>query len=339
MQVGTRWRAWSARRRIFARDGWKYSASPCLRSFGPDCAAPCPVMLRASGASSSPYRCGSGAAPIRKRRWLLDCPLSRAMTTATTPAPSPDGSLDGRSLELGAHDIAVLLQVLDETGEFLFGQARHGEPHPVGPRPFRALDDRGLAGAQELGDLLIARLRDEVDIEVEAVDLHVGRRRGVVARPALEHDAADQARLEQDHQRGRGARISQRAGCETGEELRDARAQIEGEAGLALERALGVDRREQLFHGACRGGAQALVEVDGLGELLAHQVEPTDELLVARQRALDALGVAAAQRPGGMPRQETFDLLVVVRLFAHRVHGQPLSIPAACSSSDNFLRA
>jgi len=59
----------------------------------------------------------------------------------------------------------------------------------------------------------------------------------------------------------------------------------------------------------------------------------------ADERTFDALGVAAAQRAGCMPRQEILDLLAVASLFAHRVHGQPLSIPSAFSSSANRLRA
>jgi hypothetical protein len=79
--------------------------------------------------------------------------------------------------------------------------------------------------------------------------------------------------------------------------------------------------------------------VDRLGKLFAHQIEPAGQFLIVRERTFDALGVAAAQRSGCMPRQEILDLVAVASLFAHRVHGQPLSTPAALSSSANFFRA
>ena len=47
----------------------------------------------------------------------------------------------------------------------------------------------------------------------------------------------------------------------------------------------------------------------------------------------------AAQRPGGMPGKEVFDLVALGRLIVDRVHGQPLSTPAALSSSASFFRA
>src|SRR5262249_42603059 len=103
--------------------------------------------------------------------------------------------------------------------------------------------------------------------------------------------------------------------------------------------AFGLDRGEQLLHGARRRHAERLVELDGLLLLLAHQRQAPGELAVVRNRTLDPLAVAAAQRAGGMPRQESFDLLALGRFFAYRVHGQPLSIPAAFSSSANLLRA
>src|SRR5947208_181717 len=63
------------------------------------------------------------------------------------------------------------------------------------------------------------------------------------------------------------------------------------------------------------------------------------KLTVARNRALDALAIAAAQRAGRMPWQQGLDLLALGRLSANRIHGQPLSIPAAFSSSASLLRA
>ena len=64
------------------------------------------------------------------------------------------------------------------------------------------------------------------------------------------------------------------------------------------------------------------------------------ELVVARERLLDPLRVAAAQRAGGVPRQQGFDVALRGRFFLlDRVHGQPRSIPCAFNSSANFLRA
>ena len=51
--------------------------------------------------------------------------------------------------------------------------------------------------------------------------------------------------------------------------------------------------------------------MNGFAELLAHQRVTARELGVARERLLDALGVAAAQRAGGVPRQELFDVLAL----------------------------
>src|SRR5262249_3573830 len=78
--------------------------------------------------------------------------------------------------------------------------------------------------------------------------------------------------------------------------------------------------------------------MDGFRKLLADEVIAPREFAVACKRLLDAIGVAAAQRPCRVPRQQSLDL-VALRLFVDRVHGQPLSIPAALSSSASPLRA
>jgi len=59
---------------------------------------------------------------------------------------------------------------------------------------------------------------------------------------------------------------------------------------------------------------------------------------VAGERLRHAIGVAAAQRLGRVPRQQSFYLLML-RLLVYRVHGQPLSIPSDLSSSASRLRA
>ena len=127
-------------------------------------------------------------------------------------------------------------------------------------------------------------------------------------------------------------------GREAREEFRDAAAEVEGGAAARGARFLGVDRGEQLLHGARGRRTERLVEMDRLGELLADEVVAPLQLAVARERLLDAIGVAAVQRSRRMPRQQSFDLMALW-LFIHHVHGQPLSIPAALSSSASFLRA
>src|SRR6266849_317481 len=104
------------------------------------------------------------------------------------------------------------------------------------------------------------------------------------------------------------------------------------------KRLFGVDRGEQLLHGTRRRRTERLVEVDCLRKLLADEIIAPRELAVAGKRLLDAIGVVAAQRPCRVPRQQSFDL-VALWLLVDRVHGQPLSIPAALSSSASSLRA
>src|SRR5215831_17237237 len=92
---------------------------------------------------------------------------------------------------------------------------------------------------------------------------------------------------------------------------------------------LGLDCGEQLLHGARRRCAEPLVEVDRLRKLLADEVIAPREFAVVRERLLNAIGVAAAQRPRRMPRQQALDL---VSLFL--IHSQPRSIPFALRSEE-----
>jgi hypothetical protein len=75
-----------------------------------------------------------------------------------------------------------------------------------------------------------------------------------------------------------------------------------------------------------------------LRKLLAHEIIAPREFAVACKRLLDAIGVAATQRACRVPRQQSLDLMALW-LFVDRVHGQPLSIPAALTSSASRLRA
>ena len=78
---------------------------------------------------------------------------------------------------------------------------------------------------------------------------------------------------------------------------------------LRLARRLGVDLGEQLLHRARRRRTQRLVEADGFAQLFADHFVAGGEFVVVGERLLDAGGVAAGQRAGGMPRQEEFDVL------------------------------
>ena len=156
--------------------------------------------------------------------------------------------------------------------------------------------------------------------------------------PILDHDGGDHGRLQEDRNRSGGRRPGERARGKAREEFRDAAAEVERAPAARRARFLGIDRGEQLLHGARGRRTERLVEMDRLGQLLADEVVAPRKLAVAGKRLLDAIGVAAAQRPRRMPRQQSFDL-VALWLFIDHVHGQPLSIPAALSSSASFLRA
>src|SRR6516225_9463943 len=92
---------------------------------------------------------------------------------------------------------------------------------------------------------------------------------------------------------------------------------------------LGINCGEQLLHGARRRFAERLVEANRLRKLLADKVIAPGKFGVVRERLLNAMGVAAAQRPRRMPRQQGLDL---VSLFL--IHGQPRSIPFALRSEE-----
>ena len=60
-------------------------------------------------------------------------------------------------------------------------------------------------------------------------------------------------------------------------------------------------------------------------KLFADQFEAPGQFAIAGERPLDALGIAAVQRAGGMPRQEDLDLLALGRfLFQHSRRVQQL---------------
>ncbi len=73
-------------------------------------------------------------------------------------------------------------------------------------------------------------------------------------------------------------------------------------------RGFGVDLGKQRLHGARRWRAKRLVEMDGLRQFLAHQFVAAGEFGIGGERGFDALRVARAQRAGGVPGQQIFDL-------------------------------
>src|SRR4029450_11775688 len=97
-------------------------------------------------------------------------------------------------------------------------------------------------------------------------------------------------------------------------------------------RLLGIDCGEQPLNRARRRRTECLIQVDRLDKLLVDQFILPYQFAVAGQRLLHAIGVAATQRTGRVPRQQSFYLLRLW-LFVDRVHGQPLSTPSDLSSS------
>src|SRR5256714_8821527 len=103
-------------------------------------------------------------------------------------------------------------------------------------------------------------------------------------------------------------------------------------------RHLGIDCGEQPLDRARRWRTECLIQVNRLDKLLADQVILPRQFAVVGQRSLHTIGVAATQRTGRVPWQQSFYLLRL-RLFVYPVHGQPLSIPSDLSSSASRLRA
>src|SRR5262249_52277274 len=95
---------------------------------------------------------------------------------------------------------------------------------------------------------------------------------------------------------------------------------------------LGIDRGEQLLHGARRRRAQRLVDVDGPRKLLAAARIAPREFAGGRKRLPAGIGVAAAQRPCRVRRQQSLDLMALW-LFIDRAHSQPRSIRSIYESS------
>src|SRR5262249_32542543 len=145
-------------------------------------------------------------------------------------------------------------------------------------------------------------------------------------------------RLHQDRNGGGDCRPGKRARSKARQELKHAAAEVEPVAVARRPRLLGIDCGEQPLQRPRRSRTECLIQMDRLDKLLADQVILPRQFAVAGQRLLHAIGVAAAQRPGRVPRQQSFYLLML-RLLVDRVHGQPRSIPSDLSSSASRLRA
>src|SRR5262249_24885699 len=103
---------------------------------------------------------------------------------------------------------------------------------------------------------------------------------------------------------------------------------------------LGIDRGEQLLHGTRGRRAEGLVEVDGGGEFLAHDLEMVGQVRIPGERFLDPYCVAVIERSRSVPWQQVFYVSTPRRsLFRNQHHGQPRSIPRSLRSSPSFLRA
>src|SRR2546428_1848603 len=69
---------------------------------------------------------------------------------------------------------------------------------------------------------------------------------------------------------------------------------------------------------ARRQRTERLIEVDCLGQLLADEIIVPCEFAVTCKRLLDAIGVAAAQRPWRVPRQQSLELTALCYLQRRR---------------------
>src|ERR1700679_3458510 len=118
------------------------------------------------------------------------------------------------------------------------------------------------------------------------------------------------------------------------------RAEMLGDSdGLAA--GPGPLRPKQFPHGARGRRAQGFIEIDGLGVLFPDRRVLPGKLGIAGQRLIDPAGIARIERTGRMPGQQHFYFTGILfqHFLAHCHHGQPRSMPAALSSSANFLPA
>src|SRR5215472_14090759 len=239
-----------------------------------------------------------------------------------------------------ADDLRFGLHLPNDLADLVLRQFGFGETDAIelAAHIQRSLDHRGLVGAEEVGDVVRGRLRGKAHDGKGAVAGRARERGPARNALVLDHNRCDHGRLYQDCNRGGGRRPGQRARSEAQEELRNAAAEVERALPARRARLLGVDGGEQLLHGARRRRTERLVEMDCLRKLLADEIVAPREFAVAGERLLDAIGVAAAERPCRVPGQQSFDL-VALWLFVDRFNGNPLSIPAALSSSASRLRA
>ena len=158
--------------------------------------------------------------------------------------------------------------------------------------------------------------------------------------PLAHEHSGEQSGLEHHRKRPDGPCPRQRARRERRDLFAQPFAEIERRASTARRRGIGLDVGHQLLHRTRRGGTERLVRHNRFGKVFAHRLVLGGKVGIGGKGALDHVGFAAAQRAGSVPRQEGFDLLALGSFrLEHRIHGQPLSTPAALSSSPNRFRA
>src|SRR5262249_52468661 len=216
-----------------------------------------------------------------------------------------------------------------------------GEADAVELASQRSLNHGGLVGTKKLGDVIRGRLGGKAHDRIGTFARRAGELGSVRTALLFTHDWGNPGRLPQMTTAGGGGGgcgAGKRAGSKARQELRDAAAEVEPAAVARRPRLLGIDCGEQPLHRARRWHTECLIQVDRLDKLLADQLILPQQFAVAGQRLLHAIGVAWAQRPGRVPRQQSF-YLPMLGLLVYRVHRQPRSIPSDLSSSASRLRA
>src|SRR6516165_8255171 len=235
-------------------------------------------------------------------------------------------------------DLRFRLRLPNDLVDLFLRQLRLGEADAVELASHGTINHLGLVGTKKVGDVIRGRLGGEARDRIGAFAWRAGKLGSARTALLFNHDCGNHGRLHQDRNGGGGCGPGKRAWSKPRQELRDAAAEIEPAAVARRPRLLGVDCGEQLLHRARGWRTECLIQVDGLDKLLADQIILPRQFAVAGERLLHAISVVGAQRPGRVPRQQSF-YLVRLRLFVYRVHGQPLSIPSDLSSSASRLRA
>src|SRR5262249_25160122 len=317
---------------------WRWGSGCALKTSRVSC---CLITLSSSSAPTSLSRSIS-AISGRICFWVSSRSCSRVWAgTKRAVAERRRHPVTRLALLLGGNEVDNLrfrLHLANEIADLFLRQLGLGEADAVELAFQRSLNHGGLVGTKKLGDVIRGRLRGKAHDRIGAFARGAGQPR--VARTALlfNHYCGNHGRLHQDRNGGRGCGPGKRARSKAREKLRDAAAEVEPAPVARRPRLLGIDCGEQPLHRPRRWRTECLIQVDRLDKLLANQIILPCQFAVAGQRLLHAISVTGAQRPGRVPRQGSFYLLML-RLLVYRVHGQPLSIPSDLSSSASRLRA